>query len=455
MADQLLRQAIETDDITGLEPLLKEYLSQDGADLWEKNPLLMAFHGGSVNCAKEIVRLKPELAWQKNPDGSGATVIHFICGAATDAAIVKAVVEADTYRMICTNRDNQFATPFHTAAINGKTDVLSLLVTLCPRCIENMTSHQETALHLASKNNHCDSFLLLVEELERHGRMDLLKREDNEGNTVLHYATPRKQIQILKVLLPDKSTNAVPLVEVNSRNKDGFTALDLHYQNPGDRNDKDIGDILHQAGAKEGKYLNSSRGEQPSSSQSLPPGVPGTSEGMSWMMKFAAMGVFITIAGAAFASLPNLNSVYSLRLHKQTSMTSAKDLIMAPMLLPSIFAYMVFNTATFMASMIVILVIICSFKWSFYYRAISFFIMGAFSVSYAFLAKEVMPKFWISVASHEISSFWFVWLYDTFLACTVVTVCLMGKLIHYIFFKLLKRRWRGRGCPITRIRICV
>ncbi|XP_059625299.1 ankyrin repeat-containing protein At5g02620-like [Cornus florida] len=452
---QALLKAIETEDITDLKTLIENYLSEeDSAKFWENNPLLMVSQYGSVLCAKEIIRLKPELAWQRTGDGS-STVMHFICRTA-DVAIVKAVVEAgDPIQMICNLTDIHSRTPFHTAAINGREEVLRALVTLCPESIQKLTSQRESALHLALKNNHCGSFLVMVEELQKHDLMNLLTRQDDEGNSVLHIATLRKQIQILKMLLPDKSTNAGPVVQVNSRNRGGFTALDLHYQNFSDRNDKDISDILHQAGAKEGHLLFCSCEEKPPSSQSL---TPRFTRSTCKSMKLGAVAVFITIAGAAFSSLTNLNNIYLLPLDKNfsgISMTSAKDLIMSPILLPGNFAFMVFNTAAFMASLFVAVVIICSFQWSFCIKVVSLFAILAFTVSYVFLAKEVMPKFWVVFGSYKISSFWFLWFYETLLACTTGTVCLMGKLIQYIFSKLLKRPRMGGNRPETNSRISV
>ncbi|KAA8533926.1 hypothetical protein F0562_031443 [Nyssa sinensis] len=197
MAHPLL-VAIANDDCSDLKQELENYLSQKGGLTWEQNPLYIAIQKNSVNCAKAIVQLRPDLlSWRNQDDYS---VMHFICETG-NVAIVKAIVEADP--------------------------------------------------------------------------------------------------QVLNLLLSHNSAIA-PVVQVNSVNKRGLTALDLHRQlSSQDRNsnDKDITNLLHQAVAKLRSELDS-------------PTKQMMRESISSLIKSVLVTVFLFVAGAAYASLFNLNNIY-------------------------------------------------------------------------------------------------------------------------------------------------
>lgn len=84
-------------------------------------------------------------------------------------------------------------TPLHLAAITGRTEVIRELLRICPASIEDVTVGGETAVHLAVKNNQLEALKALVESFKHSNIQDLLNAKDEDGNTVLHLATARKQ----------------------------------------------------------------------------------------------------------------------------------------------------------------------------------------------------------------------------------------------------------------------
>ncbi|KAK3438840.1 hypothetical protein EUGRSUZ_C03399 [Eucalyptus grandis] len=124
--------------------------------------------------------------------------------------------------------DLQGRTPLHWASANGyieitrellQSDPLAcLLVKARPEATEHKLNHGQTALHLGVSHNRLEALKLLVETV-RDG--DLVKAQDDEGNTILHLAVANKQIETVKYLLQRSE------VDVNTMNRNGFSALDI------------------------------------------------------------------------------------------------------------------------------------------------------------------------------------------------------------------------------------
>jgi hypothetical protein len=80
--------------------------------------------------------------------------------------------------------------------------LLTEFLAICPKCIEDVTSRSETALHIALKNNMLDAFQLLVGWLRRAWFKNayvweyrMLNWADLDGNTVLHIAAYKNEPQ--------------------------------------------------------------------------------------------------------------------------------------------------------------------------------------------------------------------------------------------------------------------
>ncbi|XP_059627813.1 ankyrin repeat-containing protein BDA1-like [Cornus florida] len=154
-------------------------------------------------------------------------------------------------------RDKYGGTPLHIAAREGRVDTLKELLRGCPESVKEVNATGKTCLHTAVIYNKGKVVHYLVKWLGKRSidYVKLVNVRDQAGNTVLHLATSRKQLQTLKVLLTS-DPNISNLVEVNALNSRGFTALDILDVLPyGGKIDMEIDKILRRAGALNARDL--------------------------------------------------------------------------------------------------------------------------------------------------------------------------------------------------------
>ncbi|KAI3845079.1 hypothetical protein MKX03_021567 [Papaver bracteatum] len=153
----------------------------------------------------------------------------------------------------CRLKGRDRSTPLHYATVKGRIGVINELISCCEESFEDVTIRDETALHLAVKNNQFEALKIMVDMLRRLNKGGILNKKDQEGNTVLHLATSLKQREAVELLLM-KAPSSTPL-EVNLMNKSNLTALDYLLILPMEANDRDIEAILRQAGAKRAQEI--------------------------------------------------------------------------------------------------------------------------------------------------------------------------------------------------------
>ena len=107
--------------------------------------------------------------------------------------IVRELLKVD--RRLCQLEGKEKKNPLHYAATKGKVDVVSEMLLACPECVEDMTVQKETALHLAVKNSQHEAVKVLLTWVREMKREDILNLKDEQGNTILHLATWKKQRQ--------------------------------------------------------------------------------------------------------------------------------------------------------------------------------------------------------------------------------------------------------------------
>ncbi|KAJ6978320.1 hypothetical protein NC653_030024 [Populus alba x Populus x berolinensis] len=130
-------------------------------------------------------------------------------------------------------------TPFHHAAIRGRAEVIGLMLSGCPDCIEDETERRENALHLAVRNNRFEAIKMLVDWNREMNKEYLLNKKHEQGNTALHLASWKKTRP--EDLLG--SINVSPgFLEVNAGNHSGLTPLSTAYFTK--RRDREIIEIL-------------------------------------------------------------------------------------------------------------------------------------------------------------------------------------------------------------------
>ncbi|KAA8533927.1 hypothetical protein F0562_031444 [Nyssa sinensis] len=209
------------------------------------NRLLTAAELGNCDAVEEKLAREPGCAEEVNADG--LTPLHLACREG-HVGIVRKLISSSA--KLCFKTDKVGGTPLHTAAMNGRVDVIKVLLQACPESVKEVTATGETCLHTAVVYHKGKVVQFLVKWLaERTDYNYLVNGKDYGGNTVLHIATSRKQLQTLKVLLTyNPSISSV--VDVNAMNSGGFTALDILDVLPYcGKTDMEIDKLLRRAGA--------------------------------------------------------------------------------------------------------------------------------------------------------------------------------------------------------------
>lgn len=151
---------------------------------------------GHIDFVKEVIRLKKDSAEEVNQDG--CSPMH-MAAANGQIEVVKELIKVD--RKLCHLQGPEKKTPLHCAAIKGRVGVVSEILSACGECIEDVTVQRETALHLAVKNNQFEAIRVLVDWIRDMTKEHILNMKDEQGNSVLHLATWKKQRQVSKYIL--------------------------------------------------------------------------------------------------------------------------------------------------------------------------------------------------------------------------------------------------------------
>ncbi|XAR63286.1 hypothetical protein NMG60_11023173 [Bertholletia excelsa] len=252
--DSRLLQACWTGDVEKLQILVRDNpsilisASLEGGE----SPLHIACKAGHFEFVKEVIKLRRQFAEELNQDG--LSPLHIASGTG-HKEIVKEILRLDSGLCLIKGRERRI--PLHYAAIKGQVDVMRELLSACADSVEEVTIRGETALHLAVKNNQFEVLKILVEQLQQFSKGDVLNKKDNQGNTLLHLAVSKKQYEVVDLGL---NKNVIPegAMEINALNNRGLTALDVLLLFQSEAGDREIEEILRQAGAKKAEELFSS-----------------------------------------------------------------------------------------------------------------------------------------------------------------------------------------------------
>ena len=162
-------------------------------------PLHIAASAGCpqhIHFAMEMMRLQPSFARKLNP--YGFSPIHLAVQAGHTEMVLRLLqVDGDLVRV----KGKEGRTPLHDAAAAATEQHLKLLdefLLICPNSIEDVTIQNQTVLHIALENNNLDAFKRLVRGLRKNNSenvWEILNRQDEKGNTVLHVAVSRNQTE--------------------------------------------------------------------------------------------------------------------------------------------------------------------------------------------------------------------------------------------------------------------
>ncbi|MCE3050068.1 hypothetical protein HAX54_046428 [Datura stramonium] len=255
--DQRLFEAARTGNTEHLHNLLKDYplLLDTVALAGGENPLHNACIVGHIDFARELIKLKREFAEELNQDG--LTPLH-IASANGNMEIVKLLLNLD--HNLCQITGREQTVPLHYAAIKGRVRVITELIAASPDCVTDFTARNETALHLAVKKYQFEAFKVLLEHLKKLKKEDVLNKRDDQGNTILHIAVSKRQYEVVKLLLREQ---VIPrsAVEVNSSNEGGLTPLDVLGLFQSEAGEREIEEMLKEAGAMRARDLRSTSQE--------------------------------------------------------------------------------------------------------------------------------------------------------------------------------------------------
>ncbi|KAF5952307.1 hypothetical protein HYC85_010251 [Camellia sinensis] len=235
-----------------------------------ETPLHIASMVGHFNLVKENMKLRKEFSQELNEDG--LSPLH-IASANGHVENVKELLKADHKLCLVKRRERRIS--LHYATIKGRVDVIRELILASADSVVDVTARGGTVLHLAMKNNQFEAFKDLVEHLKKFNKEDVLNRKDDQGNTFLHLAVSKKynvvpvdhdaRYPILRLknceqvvdLVLKKNVVSKGALEIDSWNKEGLTALEVLHFFQSEASDREIKEILRQAGVKKVEELHS------------------------------------------------------------------------------------------------------------------------------------------------------------------------------------------------------
>ncbi|KAH0990212.1 hypothetical protein GBA52_001695 [Prunus armeniaca] len=241
--EKTMERELQQAALRGSVPALLELLTEDPQILNKTNPSLsdtplhIASLLGHSAFAKELLSRRPELAAELNSHGSFAA-------SPGGGKRVRGNSEAFGAGQpdLCLVWDRAGLTPLHLGVIKGRVAVVAELARVRPEVIRVLTHGGESGFHLCVKHHRLEVLKVLVECIGRDD--EFVNWRDGDGNTVLHVAVAKKQLEVITYLL------TYTKIDVSAQNANGFTALDVLSHSSRDLRDLGIKESLQRAGAQ-------------------------------------------------------------------------------------------------------------------------------------------------------------------------------------------------------------
>ncbi|KAE8124213.1 hypothetical protein FH972_019118 [Carpinus fangiana] len=155
-------------------------------------PLHIATLLGHLEFCKILLSQKPTFAQEVND--FGRTPLH-LASAVGHTEIVQALLEANT--QVCFVYDLDEKIPLHLAAMKGRKEIVQVLISARPKSIQ-LDVNEESVLHLCVRYGRLDALKCLVES---DAGKELLISKDRLGASILDLAVMLKQKKTIKYLL--------------------------------------------------------------------------------------------------------------------------------------------------------------------------------------------------------------------------------------------------------------
>ncbi|KAL0002196.1 hypothetical protein SO802_015977 [Lithocarpus litseifolius] len=208
-------------------------------------PLHIAVCNGHIPFVMEMMRLKPSFA--RKPNLEGYSPIHLALLYKHNEMVSRLLqVDGDLVHI----KGREGITPLHyVVLVDDQLDLLAEFLSICPDSIEDVTTRNETALHIALKYNRLEAFKFLVEWIRQKRSKNsifwerkILNWKNEEGNIVLHVAISKNQPEAVRLLLKSG-------VDINAKNLEGHTAGDILAEQTQVENNNEVRIMLLRAGA--------------------------------------------------------------------------------------------------------------------------------------------------------------------------------------------------------------
>ncbi|CAI9111529.1 OLC1v1011774C1 [Oldenlandia corymbosa var. corymbosa] len=190
-----------------------------------------ASRGGNLKILKELIRqdCRGVLSYR---DIQGATILHAAAGRGQVEVVKDLIASYDVINSV----DNNGNTALHTAASRGQLAVVEALILASPSLVCSRNHAGETFLHVAVTGFQTPGFRRLDRQIELMKQLmcgkvfeieDIINTKDNNGRTALHLAIIGNiHSDLVELLMTARFIN------VNIRDVDGMTPLDILKQRP-------------------------------------------------------------------------------------------------------------------------------------------------------------------------------------------------------------------------------
>ncbi|XVF83535.1 hypothetical protein PTKIN_Ptkin16aG0496800 [Pterospermum kingtungense] len=203
--DERLRRAAREGNVSDLYALIQE----DGNVLrrideveFISTPLHIAADAGCIDFANEIMSLKPSFAKKLNPEG--LSPIHVAVEKGHRELVLNLMENAiDLVRV----KGKMGETPLHyVIAREDNAELLSRFLKDCPESTRDLTTKNQTALHIAVKNNKEKALKILCNKFRKTDYCeDVVNRKDRNGDTALHIAARDNRHKFRKQIVQKSS----------------------------------------------------------------------------------------------------------------------------------------------------------------------------------------------------------------------------------------------------------